>query len=426
MSSTKKGGVSISVDRLEIGLYVDVGLPWTEHPFLFRKFRIKTQAEITIIRSLLDQVEVFPAKSLVGVKSLPPDQAETPIESLGNQVEMLDKVNSDAWALKQQTVEKARIYRAERLKLARRYQEAAKRVQNYSRDLKSAPANAVRDSGQIVDFVLDEIGEKKNVLIDLINLSDSAYGQSGHALNVTVLALCIGKALELDKATMRTLARGALLHDVGKSVLPAALLCKKASLTKADQASLEKHTLFGLRLVENLPGEAICDEIKAIIVQHHEMLDGSGYPRGLKAGSISKLTQIVAIANTYDNLCNPTSSAPPLNPKAAMATLYSKYTNKLDGGLIKQFVRSMGVYPPGTLVKLSDDSVGLVINVDSGNLLKPRILLYHPDFPASDALMLDLNEASGLTIAEVLKPEDCPEAVKRYLGLNERLGYFIS
>lgn len=409
---------AISVDRLVPGLYVDVGLNWTEHPFLFRKFRIKSQDEIDVIKSLVKEVTVFPGKSVVGAE---PERAE--------EARLRPSAEESArkqWNEKKERMDEARHYREQRRKLSQRYQETSKKVMRFNKDVKTSPANAIKDAQEIVEALAGTFESSSSVLIDLINLSDSAYGEYAHSLNVTVLAMSIAKALELPSTEMRDIAMGALLHDIGKTMVPAKVLMKKGPLTGPEQKLAANHPLFGVKLVDNLPAAEVSEVAKKIIAQHHELADGTGYPRGIKGKEMLRQSQIVALANIYDNFCNPPDPAQALNPKTAMATLYTRFSDKLDPELIGVFVRSMGIYPPGTLVKLSDESVGLVINVDSSNLLKPSVLLYNPDIPRSEALLVNLCDISGLTIDSVLNPEDCPENVKSYLGLKERLGYFVS
>ena len=212
------------------------------------------------------------------------------------------------------------------------------------------------------------------------------------------------------------------MHDIGKAAIPAKITMKKQALNASEQKLLNTHPAFGGRLTRKLDGVSI--EASEVIEQHHEHLDGTGFPKGLKGDAITKLARIVAITNCYDNLCNPPDVQKSLTPKAAIAILYTKYKDKLDTAIVQHFIRTMGVYPPGTIIILSDDSIGLVTAVDSGALLQPQILLYHPDIPRNEALHLDLKLHPDLTIKDVIVASDCPDRVYQYLGITERTGYY--
>src|SRR5262249_9886553 len=162
---------------------------------------------------------------------------------------------------------------------------------------------------------------------------------------------------------------------IGKSEIPAQITLKTQPLTPAEESLFRTHPLVGSRLAQKLG--PVPPAVIAIIEQHHECMDGSGYPRKTQGRWISQLVRVVAIANVYDNLCNPLDVEKALSPKDAMAHLFRAYAEKLDPDLVKTFISVMGVYPPGTVVQLSDDNIGLVVAVDRRQLLRPRVVLYN-------------------------------------------------
>ncbi len=410
MSKTKK--IKLGVNKLVPGLYVDLELSWAQHPFLFRRFKIKSVDEIAVIKDLgLNEVTVFPDKS----------KAEVP--EPGEKREVVKARNKDElWESKKQRIDNAAKYRHSRHKTSKRYMEQIKRVKNLTNKLKSAPANAMRDAWQVIDEMAEAFDGDGHVMINLVNLADERFTVHHHSLNVSVLTLSLAKAMNIRSVELRQLGVGAILHDIGKVALPTTVLMKQTPLNSSEQKLLDTHPALGGRLVQN--AKDIPEEVQQIIEQHHESLDGSGFPHGFQGEQISKLARIVAITNAYDNLCNPNDPKAALTPKAAMAVLYAKYKNKLDTEIVQRFIQTMGVYPPGTVVQLSDESIGLVIAVDHNALLLPKILLYHPDVPRTEALHIDLKEHSDLKIVDALKPGSYPARIYEYLGIRERLGYF--
>jgi HD-GYP domain-containing protein (c-di-GMP phosphodiesterase class II) len=406
--------IKLNINRLVIGLYIDLELSWTQHPFLFSRFKIKTTKEISIIKSLgLKEVTVF-------LEHSSPD-ATLPDQELEN-TESAEKAKDALWKMKDTRIEQAESYRSHRNKAAAHYRETTKRVRNFTNALKNSPANAVRDAKEIIEDIASAFEQESNVMMNLVNLSDSSFSLYNHSLNVTVLSLALGRSEGLKGDDLRQLGLGAILHDVGKVAVPSNILLKKSKLTPSELAILNSHPLLGSQLaqrVQILPKAAV-----SVIEQHHEMMDGSGYPNQLKTPDISLAARITAIANLYDNLCNPKDVTKALTPKAALAILYIKYNDRLDSALVGRFIKTMGVYPPGTVVQLSDDSIALVVAVAADALLKPTILLYNPDIPPKDAIMIDLQQYEDLSITTVLKPGTYPARICTYLGIKDRMGFF--
>jgi putative nucleotidyltransferase with HDIG domain len=421
--------ITIGVDDLVPGHFVSLDVPWKDHPFLFSRFMIGSQKDIAVIRALgVRQIDIVPdrcrADLRAGLTQLAARAAGPTKEQIAEDARrQADQALREELALqKEEMLARDAQFRAERNKIATRFQDTVKKVSSFAQDLRSGPANAVMAAEQIVDDMLQAFEQASEVLVNLVNLSDANFTTYTHALNVTVLSVLLARFLKLDSEEVRGIGMGALLHDIGKLDIPAKITNKTGKLMPAEEALLRTHPLKGLRMAEKV--QPFPPEAAAVIANHHEYLDGSGYPRGLKDAQLWLSVRIVTIANTYDNLCNPPDPAQALSPRDAMASLYKNYRDKLDGDLVAAFIKAMGVYPPGTIVRLSDGNIGMVVSVDPDQLLRPRVILYNPDIPRWNAMMADLRESKSLEVAEVLKPGDCPPQLYEYLGIGERLGYF--
>ncbi|MGK0441424.1 MAG: HD-GYP domain-containing protein (c-di-GMP phosphodiesterase class II) [Pseudohongiellaceae bacterium] len=407
---TKAKRVKVSVDKLKPGIYVDTDLSWTEHPFLFRHFLIKSFDEIKVIKELgLTEIIVIPDKCKSKLKEEPTHSSAA-----------VDKAS--LWKEKNKRIQKAAKYRLDRQKKSKEYLERVKQIKNLTSDLKNAPANAIRNARKVADLMSSAFETDSDVLINLVNFSDDDFSMHHHTLNVCVLTLAIAKAMGIKDIELRKLCIGAVLHDIGKVAVPAKVLMKKEPLNTSEQKLLDTHPLLGGKLARKLQGASI--ESAEVIEQHHEFLDGTGYPQGLRGDDITILARIVVITNCYDNLCNPADIKKAVTPKQAMAILYAKYKDKLDTEIVQLFIKTMGVYPPGTMVSLSDGSIGLVTAVSSQSLLQPQLLLYHPDVPKSEALYLDLQDHPELCIKDTLTSADLSKRIYDYLGVTERTCYF--
>ncbi len=169
-----------------------------------------------------------------------------------------------------------------------------------------------------------------------------------------------------------------------------------------------------------LPNEAL-----TVIAQHHEHADGTGYPKGLKGNDIFLLARVVSIANTYDNLCNPIKSSTGLTPHQALSLMYAQQRGKFDTAPLTTFVRCMGIYPPGTVVVLSNECIGMVVSVNSAVPLKPTVLIYDPAVPRERAILVELESEPDVTISRALKPEQLPKPIYDYLAPRRRLTYYF-
>jgi putative nucleotidyltransferase with HDIG domain len=421
MSNSQK--VMIGVDQLRPGHYIALDIPWRNHPFLFSRFTIASQKDIAVLRALgLQKVAIIPERcdpkvlEETGATASPPAAPEAAAAGAD------DLAQQALWNEKQAIIERDLNFRKERMQIATRFQDTVKKVSSFAKDLRAGPANAVQAAEEIVGDMVSAFEKASEVLVNLVNLSDANFTIYTHALNVTVLSVLLARFLELEPDEVRAIGMGALVHDIGKMELPTKITRKTGKLTPAEDALLRTHATKGLHIAEKV--QLLAPEVAAIIERHHEYLDGSGYPQGLTGRQLWLGVRIVAIANTYDNLCNPPDPANALSPRDAMAMLYKNYGGKLDSELVSAFIKAMGVYPPGTVVRLSNGNVGMVVSVDPVQLLRPRVVVYNPDIPRWNAMMIDLREQKDIEVQEVLKPGECPPQLYEYLGISERLGYF--
>jgi putative nucleotidyltransferase with HDIG domain len=243
-----------------------------------------------------------------------------------------------------------------------------------------------------------------------------------HSLNVSVLAMILGRELKMPAEVVRMIGMGALFHDIGLNEIPARVSGSPGNLSKAEREFRELHCQYGFDIGKKvgLPPAAL-----NIILQHHENFDGSGYPRKLKGEAIDLLARTVAVVNAYDNLCNPPNVAQALTPHEALSQIFAQQRNRFDPRLLQAFIRFMGVYPPGTVVGLSNEALGLVIKTSSARPLKPTVILYDADVPKNEAVILDLSEEPDVNISRAIRPGQLPPAVFDYLSPRRRVSYYF-
>ena len=163
----------------------------------------------------------------------------------------------------------------------------------------------------------------------------------------------------------------------------------------------------------------------AIIFQHHEMADGTGYPTGAKLDKIAFPARVVALVNFYDNLCNPADLAQAMTPHEALSIMFGQRRGKFDAAILQQMIRCLGVYPPGSIVTLSNDAIGLVMSVNPTKPLRPRVMAYDAEVPKEEAILLNLEQETDIIIAKALRPALLPPAVYTYLSPRQRVTYYF-
>ena len=140
---------------------------------------------------------------------------------------------------------------------------------------------------------------------------------------------------------------------------------------------------------------------------------------------MTPVSRIISLANTYDNLCNPGNPALSVTPHEALAQLFAQKKSQFNAATLTLFVRMMGVYPPGSIVQLTDERYALVASVNSSRPLKPRIVIHDTSVASDEALIVDLEDEPGLGIRRSLKPLQLPRATFDYLSPRKRMCYFF-
>jgi len=407
--------------QLRIGLFVMLDLPWMSHPFLTNNFKIRNQRQLSILRQLdieqvkvdLDRSEVFSEEELA--EAVPENTTDPADDSQGD-------LQSTLWAEKNARIQRLKQRRSRLNQCAKSYVQKVGLARKLMAHLRSSPAQAAEEAGELVDSMVGELTEDAETTVQLVNLKHQDENSYNHAINVSALALVLGRKLGLEQGQLRLLGQGGLFHDLGHLKIPAQILMKKEPLTEPERRFYEQHPRYGAeiaRQIGTLPVGVI-----EIIAKHHEHLDGSGYPGGLRADDIGLLTRILTVVNRYDNLCNGFGGERGLSPHQAVSRMYSKERQCYDPKVLTTFITNLGVYPPGTVVRLNDERIAVVISINADDLLKPNVLVYSDEIPAEEALVLDLIE-EGTGIRESLHRSELTQTQVEYLNLSDKLSYYF-
>lgn len=407
----------VAVDRLRPGVYVHLELTWLDHPFSFNKFKIRDQKQLDTLLSLgLRDVIYVPEKS--DVEPLPPDECPAPIAMPPSMPEV------DQLAL---TEKKRRIARVSKEREAiqrceKKFVGAISTVKNLMRNLLARPEESIQAADVLIREMVESMLADHNIAVHLMNDKIAGEDVYYHSLNVAVLAMMLGRESGLPADEISLLGMGALFHDVGKSRIPDAVLLKTEPLNHAERALFQLHCHMGEEIAEQL---GLAPDAIAIIAQHHETMNGKGYPRGLQGDKISRLARIVAIVNAYDNHCNRINPNDSITPHEALALMFSRERERYDNDLLKVFIKCMGVYPPGSIVQLSNEAVGMVVSINARQALRPSVLVYEPSVPKEEAIIYDLTDDPDIKIVECIRPNLLLREIYDYLSPRKRVTYYF-
>ena len=415
---------SIPVRQLQPGLYIELPLRWNEHPFLLSKFRIKDAQQILLIRSLgVSEVWFYPEKS--HAEPLAPETEPTPDPDVGATQQVLQQ----QWDEKKEQAARLSQRRQEIRRVEKQYGEVVGEVKDLMGKMSSSPVQAMNEAAKVVGSIVATLGADKEVLVHLMNannLDDTLYY---HVLNTSVLSLMVAREIGIgDKEQLMTLGLAALMHDMGHAKLPPQLLRKTVPLTKPEADLYARHVRFATEMINQYAKLKLTVKptLLAIIEQHHVFLDRSGYPADIDPAKMHPLAKILAIVNYYDELCNHNDPKQSLTPHEALSLMFSKQAAKFDKQILQALVKMLGIYPPGTVVQLSDESIGIVIYLNRKELLKPGVLVYSPEIPKSEAVIVDLTAQGDLSIRKSLRPAQLLPEEFEYLNPRERISYFFA
>jgi len=403
-----KGELKISVGQLELGMHViRLDRPWEETDFLMQGFVIHDRETVEALARQCNFVYIETTtrgtteykvennderrKQKQGLfaraskrKAPTPSQAPTlstedpqspPPES--RRVSYTNKISTEA----------------ELPRARESYSSAKSSVKSIMEGIRIGRAIDINGAREVVDDIVEGILRNKDALAWLTKIKNKDEYTAEHSLNVSILAATFARHLGHSEIEIKKVALGGLLHDVGKAKIPDEILNKEGRFTDEEYEIMKRHTVLGKDLLMSVPNKDYSSIDIAFC--HHERIDGRGYPRQLKARQIPYFAKVVGLADAYDAI---TSSRCYDNARASMEALDIIYKCKgvqFDEKLALEFIKCIGIYPPGSIVELKGGNVGIVINTNDKNKLKPKILLVlDSDKKLTQEKVVDLSRAS--------------------------------
>ena len=231
----------------------------------------------------------------------------------------------------------------------------------------------VHEFGRAVDEMVDSMIDNPDALLWVARLDDDDRDTSAHGLRVAMYLVALGRHLGLPRRELAHLGTIGMLADVGKALLPQALLEKPGMLTPSEHNVVKEHVRLGLEALHR--DMRLAQPVEAGIAQHHERLDGTGYPKGLRGEEIGVFGRMAAIADSFAALIAVRAYANASAPQDALMNLYEWAGTSFDEPLVEQFVQAIGLFPIGSLVELSTGEVAVVLAHHRVRRLEPRVMV---------------------------------------------------
>jgi putative nucleotidyltransferase with HDIG domain len=387
----------ISIDQLKVGMTVEkLDRSWLATPFLRHRFRITSSDQI---QQLYDS----------GVQQLDVDADVADLESGSVMPAMPAEVNPSQPMAPPQKPEPSTIPFAEELPAARQAYKAARRIiQQAMEDVRMGRALNMEAVSEVVEKMSDSILRNPDALTSLTRLKQFDEYTFFHSVNTSALALSVGRHLGYDRVPLLQLGTGMLLHDIGKTQIPVELLNKPGRYEADEFEIMKQHVLRGAEILSNTTG--LNDMFLKPTLEHHERVDGTGYPHHRSKVELSQFGLIAAIVDIYDAVTSDRCYHKGKTPHDTLQMLYKLGTQgHVDGTLVQQFVQVVGVYPVGSCVSLNTGERAIVKQCNHQVSLRPLVVLITDEAGRHRSIPLDLDLAAQRrkptqTIDSILDP----------------------
>ncbi|MBF0527512.1 MAG: HD-GYP domain-containing protein [Deltaproteobacteria bacterium] len=388
---------TINVQQLKVGMYVeDLGMSWLNHPFLKTRRLIKSDQEIKKIKQYgllsikIDTTKGGDVDPAGDGRAQPQTMILSPDEPQAETIEPEELTNETLSALAD-TVS----VQDEMAQVTRVYTEFLNRTRIFLSQVQIEKPINLEEVASDLDELIQSVFRNRYALSALIKLKTFDEYTYTHSVNVCVLALTLGRFLDFPVPMLRAVGIGALFHDLGKMAIPEKIINKPGPLTMEEFGEIRKHPYLSAKLLKN--ADHVSRETIECALFHHERYGGQGYPQGIKANEIPLSAQVISLADVYDAMTSDRIYRKKISSHETLRIMYAGRAVQFDPILVSNLVKCLGVYPIGSLVKLNTGEMGLVMDIDSHDLMNPKIILIN-DSDQSDAhspQVLDLANQSG-------------------------------
>jgi len=342
--------VKLPAMNLEPGMFVaELDRPWLETPFAIQGFVVRDSEEVLYVSNYVDHVYVD--AEYTGVK-----------QSLKLAVAAMKTTPKERLSLREEF---------KRTKVS--FDSAAETLDKIFESLRGGSQNDISAVQTAINPLIEGVFRNQDAVAALLRLKESGEYRYHHGVSMAVWAAIVGRHIGLNRHELEKLAVGCAMCDIGMTQLPPELLDQAENLTKEQLRIIRAHPTMGSELV--CRSKNIDFEILAIIENHHERMDGSGYPRGIQGAAIPLLARIAGLVDTYDAMITPRPYATARTSHEATQELLDCKGRQFQEALVEQFVQAIGLFPTGTMVELNTGEVGIVAAQNATRRLKPELII---------------------------------------------------
>lgn len=372
--------LKISVRDLEIGMnVVKLDRPWIETNFLLQGFVIQDQQEID---AFMEQCEFVYIELLVSEEAdytLDRRNIKMGLATRGQRIRptiehSIENTNASSYKNNKKVSYINKIPVQKEMAVAKTsYEFARTTVKGIMDGIRIGRLIEIKEAKEVVNSIVDSILRNNDALMWLTRLKEKDEYTAEHSINVCILSVTFARHLGLEEDEIRRIGLSGFLHDVGKAKIPIEVLAKPGRFTDEEYNIMKDHPLFGRDLLMGL--QETEQFTIDVAYSHHERIDGSGYPRGLHSYQISYYSLIVSIVDTYDAITSQRCYDMGRSSMDALDIIYKCRGTQFDENLAIEFIKCIGIYPPGAIVEMTNGEVGLILANNDGNKLKPKVIL---------------------------------------------------
>lgn len=367
----------IKTSQLRPGMFVhDFNCAWLEVPFFQRSLLIKDDHMVEkVVKQGIHAVYIDTKKGLDLSDGVPEEEVKKSVkESIQKMAGKMKPSALPGFDFSKAVEIKDEIPLKEELKRAKVIKEEANRVvTDLMSDVRLGKQIKTEKVTHVVGSMVNSVLNNKHALMSLSRIKQKDEYTFMHSVSVCVLLISYCKTIGLDQVTMNQVGMGGLLHDIGKMKVSQDILNKADGLTDDEFEEMKRHVPEGTKILEQLPN--IPSPALVVTSQHHERWDGSGYPNGLKGDEISLFGQMSAVVDVYDAITSNRVYHKQMEPGDALKKIYEWRGRHFNNDIVQNYIRCVGIYPIGTLIRTESGYLGVVIEQGQKDMLRPRVRL---------------------------------------------------